>query len=40
MTRVSEIAEHWFGLCRKPPAVTCTANGYRYPDGTCLGRAA
>jgi len=21
MTRVSEIAEHWFGLCRKPPAV-------------------
>ena len=19
MTRVSEIAEHWFGLCRKPP---------------------
>jgi hypothetical protein len=20
MTRVSEIAEHWFGLCRKPPA--------------------
>ena len=21
MTRVSEIAEHWFGLCRKPPRV-------------------
>ncbi len=21
MTRVSEIAEHWFGLCRKPPLV-------------------
>ncbi|MDO9549362.1 MAG: hypothetical protein Q7J03_00145 [Methanoregula sp.] len=21
MTRVSEIAEHWFGLCRKPPAL-------------------
>jgi len=21
MTRISEITEHWFGLCRKPPAV-------------------
>ena len=21
MTLVSEIAEHWFGLCRKPPLV-------------------
>ena len=21
MTRVSEIAEHWFGLCRKPPTL-------------------
>ena len=24
MTRVSEIAEHWFGLCRKPPVFRAT----------------
>ena len=27
MTRVSEITEHWFGLCRKPPAVHVLQTG-------------
>ena len=27
MTRVSEIAEHWFGLCRKPPLVRASQIG-------------
>jgi hypothetical protein len=27
MTRVSEIAEHWFGLCRKPPGVRTSQIG-------------
>jgi hypothetical protein len=27
MTRVSEIAEHWFGLCRKPPVFHTTQIG-------------
>ena len=31
MTRVSEIAEHWFGLCRKPPAVHALQTGIGIP---------
>ncbi|MFZ2073138.1 MAG: hypothetical protein WAU64_01535 [Methanoregula sp.] len=31
MTRVSEIAEHWFGLCRKPPAVHVLQTGIGIP---------
>ena len=27
MTRVSEIAEHWFGLCRKPPVFRASLTG-------------
>jgi hypothetical protein len=27
MTRVSEIAEHWFGLCRKPPVFRASQRG-------------
>ena len=27
MTRVSEIAEHWFGLCRKPPVLRSAPAG-------------
>jgi hypothetical protein len=27
MTRVSEIAEHWFGLCRKPPVFRASQTG-------------
>ncbi len=31
MTRVSEIAEHWFGLCRKPPVVHTLQTGIGIP---------
>ncbi|MGA9086183.1 MAG: hypothetical protein ACLQMU_03400 [Methanoregula sp.] len=31
MTRVSEITEHWFGLCRKPPAVHALQTGIGIP---------
>jgi hypothetical protein len=38
MTRVSEIAEHWFGLCRKPPAVLAMQTGTGIPsESTCEG---
>src|SRR5208337_1376856 len=31
MTRVSEIVEHWFGLCRKPPALHAMQTGTGIP---------
>jgi len=31
MTRVSEIAEQWFGLCRKPPVFHASQTGIGYP---------
>ncbi|MGA2122124.1 MAG: DUF6159 family protein [Methanoregula sp.] len=31
MTGISETAEHWFGLCRKPPAVHALQTGIRIP---------
>src|SRR5271157_2296977 len=31
MTRVSEITEHWFGLCRKPPAIHALQPGIGTP---------
>ncbi|MGA2160782.1 MAG: hypothetical protein ABSG28_01085 [Methanoregula sp.] len=31
MTRVSEISEHWFGLCRKPPVVHVLQTGIGIP---------
>jgi len=31
MTRVLEMAEHWFGLCRKPPAVHALQTGIGLP---------
>jgi hypothetical protein len=31
MTRVSEITEHWFGLCRKPPAAHALQTGIGFP---------
>src|SRR5208337_3515742 len=32
MTRVSEIVEHWFGLCRKPPALHAMQTGTGIPS--------
>ena len=32
MTRTSEIAEHWFGLCRKPPAIHALQTGIGIPS--------
>ena len=38
MTRVSEIVEHWFGLCRKPPALHAMQTGTSIPpESTCEG---
>ncbi|MDD1691311.1 MAG: hypothetical protein LUQ66_11715 [Methanoregula sp.] len=34
MNLVSEIAEHWFGLCRKPPAVHALQTGIGIPMGS------
>ena len=34
MTRVSEIAEHWFGLCRKPPVVRTMQADFVHLPGT------
>jgi len=31
MTRVSEITEHWFGLCRKAPVLRASQTGIGYP---------
>jgi len=44
MTRVTEIAEHWFGLCRKPPLVSVSQAGIVYlpeltPEGSPDGGA-
>ena len=33
MTRVSEYAEHWLGLCRKPPVVHIMQPGFGFPEG-------
>ena len=40
MTRVSEITEHWFGLCRKAPVFHTLQTGIGYPVQTRLRRAA
>ena len=32
MTRVSEPAEHWFGLCRKPPVARTFQTGFCFPQ--------
>jgi len=38
MTRVSEITEHWFGLCRKPPAVHALQSGFGFlPESGYVG---
>ena len=34
MTRVSEIAEHWFGLCRRPPVVRTMQADFVHLPGT------
>ncbi|MFA4823785.1 MAG: hypothetical protein WC593_01365 [Methanoregula sp.] len=39
MTRVSEIVEHWFGLCRKAPAVHALKTGFSFPpEPACEGQ--
>jgi len=39
MTRVSEITEHWFGLCRRPPAVHTLQTGIGIPtEPACNGQ--
>jgi len=38
MTRVSEITEHWFGLCRKPPAVHAMQSRFGFlPESGYVG---
>jgi hypothetical protein len=38
MTGISETAEHWFGLCRKPPALRALQTGTNFPaESTCQG---
>ncbi|WP_321508455.1 hypothetical protein [uncultured Methanoregula sp.] len=39
MTRLSEIAEHWSGLCRKAPAVHPLQTGFGFPpESACEGQ--
>ena len=37
MTRVSEIVEQWFGLCRKPPVFHTSQTGIGIPESACEG---
>ena len=39
MTRVSEIAEHWFGLCRKAPGARVLPSGFGFlTEPACEGQ--